>query len=157
MKSASLFRRMAAWIYEAFLLFALCALVGLLFTLVTQSTDPLTHHIALSIVLFSAIGIYFTWFWSKGQTLAMKTWGIQIVDKHQKPLSIRLAAIRYLLAWLWFAPPLLALLFVTLTTSRLYIAIGTWVLFYMALALLHPSKQFLHDRLLRTQIVELTR
>lgn len=153
MIAPSLFRRMAAWIYEGLLLFALCAITGLIFSLAANSTNALTHHVALSIVLIAVMGIYFSWFWSKGQTLAMKTWRFKITDTFGKPISIRLAAMRYLLSWLWFAPPLIALTFTDLNKTRLYGAVVGWLAAYIAMAWLHPSKQFLHDRLAGTRLV----
>lgn len=153
MTPAGLLKRMAAWVYEGLLLFAVCAITGLLFSLATNSKNALTHHVALSCILFVVIGIYFSWFWSKGQTLAMKTWRIKITDTAGKPISIRLSAIRYLLSWLWFAPPLVALAFTELNNQRLYAALAGWLVFYILLAWLHPSKQFIHDRLAGTMLV----
>jgi uncharacterized RDD family membrane protein YckC len=150
---ASLLKRMAAWVYEGLLLFAVCAMTGLIFSLATNSKNALTHHVALSLILFVVIGIYFSWFWSKGQTLAMKTWRIKITDATGNPISIRLAAFRYLLSWLWFAPPLVALAFTELNNQRLYGALAVWVAFYILLAWLHPSKQFVHDRLVGTRLI----
>jgi uncharacterized RDD family membrane protein YckC len=153
MTSASLVKRMAAWVYEGLLLFAVCALTGLAFSIATNSTNALTHHIALGIVLFVVMGIYFSWFWSKGQTLAMKTWRIKITNMAGEPISIRLAAMRYVLSWLWFAPPLLALVFIPLTKQSLSAALVGWVVLYVLLAWIHPSKQFLHDRLAGTRLI----
>jgi uncharacterized RDD family membrane protein YckC len=153
MIAPSLFRRMAAWIYEGLLLFALCAITGLLFSLATNSTNALTHHVALSIVLIVVMGVYFSWFWSKGQTLAMKTWRLKITDTLGNPISIRLAAVRYALSWLWFAPPLIALAFTDLNKTRLYGTLVGWLVAYVAMAWLHPSQQFLHDRLAGTRLV----
>ena len=144
---------MAAWIYEGLLLFALCALTGLAFGYLTNSTHALAHRIELQILLFFVIGIYFSWFWSKGQTLAMKTWRFKITDMLGRPISIRLAAMRYALSWLWFAPPLVALAFTDLNKIRLYGTLVGWLIAYIAIAWLHPSKQFLHDRLVGTRLV----
>ncbi len=155
MTSASLVKRMAAWVYEGLLLFALCALTALVFSLATQSTHALTHRTGLGIVLFIVMGVYFSWFWSRGQTLAMKTWRIKILDRFGKPLSFKLAIMRYLLAWLWFAPPLAALALTQLTQESLSTMLLGWILLYVFLAWLHPSKQFVHDRLLGTQLVTL--
>jgi uncharacterized RDD family membrane protein YckC len=155
MMAPSLFKRMAAWIYEGLLLFALCALTALAFGYITKSTHALAHRIELQVLLFVVMGIYFSWFWSKGQTLAMKTWRFTITDTHGKPISIRLAALRYLLSWLWFAPPLLALAFTDLNKTRLYSVMVGWLAAYSAIAWLHPSKQFLHDRLAGTRLVQL--
>ena len=33
------------------------------------------------LVLVVVLGIYFVWCWMRGQTLAMKTWGIRVVDR----------------------------------------------------------------------------
>lgn len=153
MTPASLLKRMAAWLYEGLLLFAVCAITGLLFSIATNSKNALTHHFSLSLILFVVIGIYFSWFWSKGQTLAMKTWRIKITDTKGKPISMWLAAARYLLSWLWFAPPLVALAFTELNNQRLYGVLAGWVVLYILLAWLHPSKQFVHDRLVGTRLI----
>jgi uncharacterized RDD family membrane protein YckC len=149
----SLFRRMAAWIYEGLLLFALCALTGLAFGYFTHSTHALAHRFELQILLFVVMGIYFSWFWSKGQTLAMKTWRFKITDMAGNPISMRLAGFRYLLSWLWFLPPLLVLALTDLSKSKLYGSLAAWLVFYLLLAYWHPSKQFLHDRLAKTKLV----
>jgi uncharacterized RDD family membrane protein YckC len=156
MTSAGLLNRMAAWVYEGLLLFAVCALTALVFSIASNSTHALMHHHALGIILFAVIGFYFSWFWSKGQTLAMKTWRIKITDVNGKPISIRLAAWRYALSWLWFAPPLAALAFTPLTQQNLSIALLLWLFMYVLLAWLHPTKQFLHDRLAGTRLVTMS-
>jgi uncharacterized RDD family membrane protein YckC len=156
MTTPSLAKRMAAWVYEGLLLFALCALTGLVFGYITNSTHALAHRIELQVLLFFVMGIYFTWFWSKGQTLAMKTWRFKITDNLGKPISMRLAALRYLLSWLWFLPPLLALTFANLSKERLYGTLIGWLALYLFLAWRDPSKQFLHDRLAGTRLVNIT-
>jgi uncharacterized RDD family membrane protein YckC len=155
MTTPSLAKRMAAWVYEGLLLFALCALTGLVFGYATNSTHALAHRIELQILLFFVIGLYFTWFWSKGQTLAMKTWRFKIICISGNPVSMRLAALRYLLAWLWFLPPLLALAFSNLSKERLYGTLAAWLVLYVFVAWIHPSKQFLHDRLAGTRLVNI--
>ena len=54
----------------------------------------------LQAFLFVVFGIYFAWFWAKGQTLAMKTWNIRVVDRHGRPpdAGARAAALRAELA-----------------------------------------------------------
>ncbi len=153
MMPASLYRRMAAWVYEGLLLFALCAITGLIFSLATHSTHALAHHTALGAVLFVVMGAYFSWFWSKGQTLAMKTWRIKVVDLADRPVTLRHATLRYVLAWLWFAPPLIALSFMQMTPKNLSATFVSWIALYILLAWLHPSKQFIHDRLARTRLL----
>jgi uncharacterized RDD family membrane protein YckC len=100
------------------------------------------------------LGFYFAWFWTHGgQTLAMKTWRIKLIRKDGATLSWQQAVMRYLLVWLWFLPGL--------AVARLFGAQG-WMLVLLptlnfiiwALAVfLHPERQFLHDRIIKTQLV----
>lgn len=82
----SLRRRMACWLYEGTLMFGVVFLVGVLFTTsyvlssFTQSGNALDNRYLQQALVFVAFGIYFGWFWAKGQTLAMKTWHIRVVD-----------------------------------------------------------------------------
>ena len=73
LQAPSLRRRMACWLYESLLLFGVVFVGGLVLgsagVLFGQPLSPK----ALQALLFVVLGIYFAWFWSKGQTLAMKT------------------------------------------------------------------------------------
>jgi uncharacterized RDD family membrane protein YckC len=155
MITPTLNKRMAAWVYEGLLLFALCALTGLVYGYLTNSTHALTHRIGLQILLFFVMGVYFTWFWSQGQTLAMKTWRFMIVDNTGARISLMRATARYLLAWLWFLPPLIALTFTELNKNRLSLVLVSWLILYIFLAWRHPSKQFLHDRIAGTRLINI--
>jgi uncharacterized RDD family membrane protein YckC len=155
MITPTLRKRMAAWVYEGLLLFALCALTGLIYGYLTHSTHALTHRSELQILLFLVIGVYFTWFWSQGQTLAMKTWRFKIVGSAGERISLRRAAVRYLLSWLWFLPPLIALTFTELNKSRLYLVLAAWLALYIYMAWQHPSKQLLHDRIAGTRLINI--
>jgi len=85
--------------------------------------------------IFAVLGGYYLWYWRRGgQTLAMQTWKLRIVDLEGKPLTTGQAALRYVLAW-----PSVCLFGVGLL----------W-------ALLDRDRQFLHDRLAGTRIVLLT-
>jgi hypothetical protein len=55
---------------------------GWLFSTLSQMRDAMDErrHLLLAF-LFVVFGVYFVWFWTKGQTLAMKTWNIRIVDR----------------------------------------------------------------------------
>ena len=78
----SLRRRMACWVYEGMLMFAVVFLAGWLFSALGQMRDPMDpRRMLLQLFLFVVFGIYFSWFWSRGQTLAMKTWDIRVVDR----------------------------------------------------------------------------
>ena len=73
-------RRMACWLYEGMLMFGVVFIAGYLFSALTQTRNALDNRHWQQAFLFVVFGIYFTWFWSKGQTLAMKTWHIRVVD-----------------------------------------------------------------------------
>ena len=105
MTAPSLKRRMACWLYEGMLLFGVVFIAGYLFSSLSQTRHALDNRPGLQAFLFLILGIYFTWFWHRGQTLAMKTWHIRVVSATGHPLSQRRALLRYVLSWLWFLPP----------------------------------------------------
>ena len=104
----SLARRMACWFYEGMLLFGVVFLAGYLFGTLSQTKHALDNRHGLQAFLFLVFAIYFTWLWSKGQTLAMKTWHIKVLDASGQPLTQPRALLRYLLSWVWFLPPIVA-------------------------------------------------
>ena len=55
--------------------------------------------------LYSVLGIYFVWYWTKsGQTLAMQTWRIRMIDVNGFNLTRRQAIWRYVYGSLWIIP-----------------------------------------------------
>ena len=78
---------MACWLYEGLLLFGVVFISGYLFGTLSQTRNAMDNRHALQMFLFVVFGIYFVWFWSKGQTLAMKTWDLKLVDKSGKPVN----------------------------------------------------------------------
>ena len=103
------------------------------------------------------LGIYFVWFWSRGQTLAMKTWHIRVVRRDGNPLTQAQALGRYLLSWLWFLPPLALVRFLDLDARFSLLIMAVWVIFWSALARLHKDRQFPHDVLARTRLISSAR
>mgnify|MGYP002039414008 CR=1 FL=1 len=86
---------MACWLYEGMLLFAVVFVSGWLFSTLGQMRDAMDERRHLfQAFLFVVFGVYFVWFWAKGQTLAMKTWNIRIVDVNGHPVSQRRALAR---------------------------------------------------------------
>jgi len=120
-------RRLASMLYEAILLFAIAYFAG--FALLSASRGaPLEDWLRLAHqgLLLAVFAAYFLWCWLRGgQTLAMKTWRIRLVE-----VTPRKALLRFLLA-LAFVPT------------------GVSVLW----ALLDRERQFLHDRLAGTRLV----
>jgi hypothetical protein len=83
----SLRRRMACWLYEGVLMFGVVWIAGYLFGTLTQTRNALDNRMGLQLFLFVIFGIYFVWFWHKGQTLAMKTWHLRVVDRAGQAIS----------------------------------------------------------------------
>ena len=153
LSTPSLARRMACWLYEGVLMFGVVFIAGYLFVTLTQTRDPMDKRHALQAFIFVVAGIYFVWFWARGQTLAMKTWHITVLDLAGKPLTQGRALLRYLLCWLWFVPALAATAPFQLSGSESGVILIGWVAAWAILSYLHPRRQFWHDALARTQLV----
>lgn len=146
-------RRMACWLYEGLLMFGVVFIAGYLFGTLSQTRHALDNRHALQGFLFVVFGIYFTWFWAKGQTLAMKTWHIRAVDAQGQPLSQGRALWRYVLSWLWFLPPLLGAAPFALSGPEITVIVLGWVAVWAILSRFHPQRQFMHDALAGTRLV----
>ena len=149
-------RRMMSMVYEAFLLFAVVFLAGLVFDIATQSHDPMSLRHVRQFLLFLVMGAYFIHAWSReGQTLAMKTWRIKLIKPDAARVSPRIACARYLLAWMWFLPALLVNYALSLKTWPELAVMLAGVALWAATALFDKDRQFLHDKLLGTRLIEL--
>ncbi len=149
----SLKRRMACWLYESMLMFGVVFISGYLFSTLSQTRNALDNRHALQAFLFLVFGIYFTWFWAKGQTLAMKTWNIRVVGVDGRPISQPRALARYVLSWLWLLPPLAAVYPFGLSGGETTVIVLGWVAVYALLSRFHPEQQFLHDALAGTRLI----
>jgi uncharacterized RDD family membrane protein YckC len=149
-------RRLACFVYEGVLLFGVLMISGYLYSSLSQQRNALHGRHGLQAFLFVVLGIYFVWFWSHGgQTVAMKAWHIRLLRRDGTPLTQARALARYLLAWLWFMPALLALwLAGSSGLGTIGAALLVGVLGYAALAWLDRDRQFLHDRLCGTRLVD---
>ena len=149
----TLLRRMACWTYEGMLLFGVVFIAGYLFSALTQTRHALENRHAHQAFLFLVFGIYFTWFWAKGQTLAMKTWHIRVVDAHGHAISQSRALLRYVLSWVWFLPPLAAGMWWGLSGGEITALAVGWIAVWAILARFHPQRQFWHDAWAGTRLV----
>lgn len=168
---APLWRRLASGLYECALLFAIMFFSSLLF-FVTVSGSPNIQASALqhpesdifSVFILLVFASYFAYFWTRsGQTLAMKTWDIRVVNREGLPLTWPVALTRYLLAWV--SPMLLASLltlglmflvppFLRPQTALLYpLALLLLVALNFGLASIDAEHRFWHDRLLGTRLI----
>jgi uncharacterized RDD family membrane protein YckC len=134
---ASLRRRLASMLYESLLLLGVLA-IGFLGPLIVLGTafDISVPGWLEWLHLFVLCGAYFIWLWRRnGQTLAMQTWQLQVVDAStgQTP-SLAKCLLRYVLAW----------------PSTLVLLSGIGILWT---AFVDRDRQFPHDRLAGTVLV----
>lgn len=149
-------RRLAAFLYEGVLLFGLVMVVGLVYSVAVDQRHGLQGRQGMMAAQFVALSAYFMWLWTHGgQTLALKTWQLRIVTADGTPLPLPRALLRYLTSWLWVLPPLLV---ISLAGVHGKGAITAWVLgwigVYASLSWLHPSRQFLHDVISGTRVID---
>lgn len=149
-----LHRRLACWLYEGMLLFAVIFMASWLFSTLSQTRHALDNRHAQQGFLFVILGIYFTWFWAKGQTLAMKTWHIRVVGIDGQAVSQHRALARYLASWLWFMPSLLLCWLMDWSTGIVVsVVVVVWVLVWAFLSKLHPQQQYWHDVFAGTRLI----
>ena len=144
---------MACWMYEGMLMFGVVFIAGYLFSTLSQTRNALDNRHALQAFVFVIFGIYFVWFWANGQTLAMKTWNIRVVDVNGAPISQQRALLRYLLSWLWFLPPLGVTWLLALSGSEGIVLTLGWVAVWALLARFQPQRQFWHDAWAGTRLI----
>jgi uncharacterized RDD family membrane protein YckC len=137
MKAPSLLKLGACLIYEALVLIALLFACASVFMMLVGSDA--THGIKQAFFylhLWISIGVYFVWCWHKsGQTLAMQTWQLKVLNLDSTLLSVNKAIARYVLACI----------------SLILFGLGfVW-------AIVDRDKLFLHDRLLKTHIIYVPR
>jgi uncharacterized RDD family membrane protein YckC len=133
LRAARLSRRLASGLYELLILLALVFIATLPFSyLFGDATHGWKRHLLQGWVL-TVTAAYFTWFWTRGgQTLPMKTWRFRLVAADGGPVAFRRALRRFALALLGFA------------------ALGLGFLW----AFIDRDRQFLHDRLAGTVLVD---
>lgn len=158
-QAPSLTRRLAAFVYEGVLLFGVLMVAGFVYSVSTGMRHALQGQAGLQAFLFVVLGLYFIWFWTHGgQTVAMKAWHVRLVDAGGRPVRPARAAVRYVLSWLWFAPALLAAHLAGLHGGgSVYGLLTVGVLAYAALSRLHPERQFWHDAVCGTRLVDARR
>ena len=131
--SPGVMRRLACMTYETLLLLGILAIALLLpHVLIGHWLHRVATPLLLWAHLFLVLLAYFCWFWTHGgQTLAMKTWRMRVVDRSGRPIRPLHALVRYVLCW-----PSIGLF-------------GAGLLW----AVIDRDGQFLHDRLAGTRII----
>lgn len=146
---------MACWLYEGMLLFGVVFISGYLFGTLSQTKHALHNRHGLQAFLFLVFAIYFTWLWSKGQTLAMKTWHIRVLDTSGRPLTQARAFWRYLLSWVWILPPMLITAPFQLPATEVAVLVLGWVMVWAVLSRFQSRGQYWHDVWAGTQLVDI--
>lgn len=149
-------RRLISMVYESLLGFAVLFLPFLIFEIATHASHaPLIEHMRQALA-FLVLGFYFIHQWTRdGQTLAMKTWRMKLVGVDGGMVSPRAAAVRYLASWMWVLPALLVALAFDLHKWQALGAVFAGILLWSLTAFLDKDRQFLHDKLAGTRLVQL--
>ena len=128
--SATLFRRFAAALYDAMLVFAVLA--ALTFIVVTTRGDAVpSGNLFFQLILVAATALYFAGFWVTGQTPGMRTWKLRLVTRAGTRVSWQAALIRFAAA---------------IPSAALFGLGFLWAVF-------DADKQTLHDRIAGTRLV----
>ena len=144
--AAGLIRRLAALLYDAFLVLAIWMALGFAAQLIAGAetnqvidgrvqTDPV-FGLLLFVLMCASAAAFYVWFWIRGgQTLGMLAWRIRAQSRDGSPMSIRQALLRFLCAW----------------PSFFLLGLGYLWLY------LDPNGDAAHDRLTETRVVVLPR
>lgn len=149
-------RRLVCMIYEALLVFGVVFFASFIFDVATQSKHALMLRHAREAFLFFVIGAYFIFFWRRsGQTLAMQTWRIKLVDMNGQKLPLVKAIVRYCLAWCWCLPGFIVAYQLGLKNAQLLIPVTLGFVAWGSTSLFDKDGQFLHDKLAKTRLIQL--
>lgn len=135
LRLAGIRRRLVSMIYEGLLLVGVLSLAFMVPHLILgMGLGIVLPGPALFAHIVLVFGVYFLWYWRHGgQTLAMQTWRLRLATPDGQAPSNKALVVRFLLSW----------------PSLLFYGAG---LFY---ALFDRDRQFLHDRLAGTCVIDL--
>ncbi len=98
-RPASLFRRLAALVYDGLLLVAILLVATGAAVLITRGRAIGAHNPLFTTYLFVVSFLFFAWFWLHGgQTAGMRAWRIRLQRPDGKPLTVWHALLRFLSA-----------------------------------------------------------
>jgi len=133
---APLLARIAAMIYESLLVTAVLFVASFIIIPVVGELHAAWQRHLFQAYILGVLFAYFSSFWLRsGQTLAMKTWRIRLVQANGDTLTFKQAVLRFFLALL----------------GLLLAGAGFWW------ALVDRDRQFLHDRIAGTRLVRVPR
>jgi uncharacterized RDD family membrane protein YckC len=97
--SASLWRRLAAMVYDSLLIFAVLVIIGATTLPFTNGLGISRDNIVFKFYLFGALYAFLGWFWTHGgQTLGMRAWKIKLLQRNGYPVTWHLAFFYYLVS-----------------------------------------------------------
>ena len=131
-RPAGLFRRLAAAVYDALLVTALCMLTTLC-AIAFRGGQPISPgNLIYQLSLVATTAVFFVGFWVHGgQTLGMRAWRLRVEQQSGKALNWKIGLVRFAAGILSIIPAGLGLLWLIVDPQRL-----TW-----------------HDRIAKTRVV----
>lgn len=151
----SLVQRCGALTYESVLLFGVVFIVSAAVHTAVPEVDG--NPWPLRAALFLVLGAYFTYCWSRtGQTLALKTWQLRVVDDGAGLFLWPRALLRYLTAWTLAVPGLAAVWLLSARGLGAILIFSAGVTLMLLPALLRRDGKLLHDWIARTRIERTT-
>lgn len=129
--TAGLWRRLAAMLYDSFLVVALWFLTTIVMVALLNDGNAIEGP-AFQMFLYLEAGAFFSYFWHvKGQTLGMQVWKIKAVNDAGEIMTLAECMVRYFFA----------------TLSLFFLGLGfLWILF-------DPERLAWHDRASGTRII----
>ena len=158
-------RRIALNLYEMLVLFGVLAftflvphlIIGVLFEITAPSAILMAH-------VYLVLAFYFMWYWTKtGQTLAMQTWRIQLVNDDGAIMKRSQALMRFAIGSLWLLPAALLLFINIKMNPSMSMGTSVSIIFFSITLFLWPlsaildrkNRQSIPDRWSGTRLVQL--
>jgi uncharacterized RDD family membrane protein YckC len=158
-------RRIALNLYEMLVLFGVLAftflvphlIIGVLFEVTAPSAILMAH-------VYLVLAFYFMWYWTKtGQTLAMQTWRIQLVNVDGAIMKRSQALMRFAIGSLWLIPAALLLFINIKLNPSMSMGGSVSIIFFSITLFLWPlsaifdrkNRQSIPDRWSGTRLVQL--
>ena len=158
---ATIRRRVAALGYEALLLTAMVFVAGFVFlpflphdpTRQTLTVPSTLARVVMFCTLAAGVGVYYVWCWSGGRrTLPQKTWRLRLLDRRGAPPTRARALARYVACWI--GPGLALVAYAVVHASGHGRNAAAFVVLGFCWAIVDPDRQFLHDRIAGTLVVQ---